>query len=265
MFADKYTYETRAVSNESRANKYWYAMMALLSALLACAVFAAGTRVALAATTDWGKLQDAITAASSGSLAFDESVASVTRKTDSDGNKYMLVTLNQDVTATTSDTTPLSVSGDTSVVLDLGSYSINRGLKSATANGCVISNTGTLTIKGSGKITGGNNSTTDSSSGAVGGGIYNAGALTLDGGDVCGNTSAGNGGGIYLSEASYFIMTQGTIDNNKVGESCSGKAIYTEASDEDNWVFPYFKTGDSTDPYIFFVDTNVDGSTRTQL
>nr|WP_314995126.1 right-handed parallel beta-helix repeat-containing protein [uncultured Treponema sp.] len=72
------------------------------------------------------------------------------------------------------------------------------------------------------------NTSKSSSSGAgSGGGIYAAGTLTMTGGAVTGNEakSNGNGGGIYIGGAGSFIMTSGTVNNNKT-EYGDGGGIY---------------------------------------
>ena len=75
--------------------------------------------------------------------------------------------------------------------LNLGSYKIDRKLSTATENGYVIKVTGgTLTVTGTGQITGGNNS------GNGGGILVDGGTLVLSGGKITGNTAA-LGGGVY--------------------------------------------------------------------
>ena len=87
------------------------------------------------------------------------------------------------------DNAGLTVSADRT--LNLGSYKIDRKLSTATENGYVIKVTGgTLTVTGTGQITGGNNS-------GNGGGIFvDGGTLVLSGGNITGNTAA-LGGGVY--------------------------------------------------------------------
>ncbi len=87
------------------------------------------------------------------------------------------------------DNAGLTVSTDKT--LNLGSYKIDRKLSTATENGYVIKVTGgTLTVTGTGQITGGNNS-------GNGGGIFvDGGTLILSGGNITGNTAA-LGGGVY--------------------------------------------------------------------
>lgn len=88
------------------------------------------------------------------------------------------------------DNAGLTVSADRT--LNLGSYKIDRKLSTATENGYVIKVTGgTLTVTGTGQITGGYNS-------GNGGGIHIAsgGTLHLSGGNITGNTAA-LGGGVY--------------------------------------------------------------------
>ena len=95
----------------------------------------------------------------------------------------------------------LYVPSGATVTLDLSAFTIDRGLTSATDNGYVIKNEGTLTITGTGIITGGYNN-------GDGGGIYNTGILHIHGGTVQNNKATGNGAGIYHNNttASSFTM-----------------------------------------------------------
>ena len=87
------------------------------------------------------------------------------------------------------DNAGLTVSADR--ILALGSYKIDRKLSTATENGYVIKVTGgTLTVTGTGQITGGNNN------GNGGGILVDGGTLVLSGGNITGNTAA-LGGGVY--------------------------------------------------------------------
>lgn len=105
------------------------------------------------------------------------------------------ITLTRNYTAPDA-TEYLSVTG--TVILDLNGHTIDRGLGNAAeavANGYVITNSGTLTIKDTGSggtITGGYNS-------GNGGGIYNSGTLNVQGGRITGNKVATSqvGGAIY--------------------------------------------------------------------
>lgn len=79
----------------------------------------------------------------------------------------------------------------------------------------MIINNGTLTIMDSGNgetntdgtITGGSNT-------GSGGGIYNNGTLTLNGGIITGNKSEKWGGGVYLAQGAIMNLYGGTISNN---------------------------------------------------
>ena len=125
----------------------------------------------------------------------------------------------------------LSVPNTKTVTLDLNGYKIDRNIATATSNGYVIKNAGTLTICDSytgtdrthtisgditisgGLITGGNNSCASSSD--WGGGICNLGTLTLNGGTIAGNISNYHGGGVWnSSNTSSFTMTGGAISYN---------------------------------------------------
>lgn len=143
------------------------------------------------------------------------------------------LTLTQDLTDTDNDGA-LVVSG--TIVLDLNGHTLNRNRASAVIDGCVIivESTGNLTINNSGAtddgvITGGNNSSIiGTNPGSHGGGIYNAGILTLNNVVVKNNTSAQLGGGIYSKKR--FYMNGGAIKNNiAIGtDKSGGGGIYAE-------------------------------------
>lgn len=85
------------------------------------------------------------------------------------------VTLTRNYTAHPTDG-PLTVGAGKTVTINMSTYRLNRNLLEPRADGCVIKNFGTLTLSGTGRIEGGYND-------GNGGGIYNAGALTLQGSD----------------------------------------------------------------------------------
>ena len=108
------------------------------------------------------------------------------------------------------DNSYLTVNADRT--LNLGNHKIDRKLTSAITDGYVIKVTGgTLTVTGTGQITGGYNS-------GNGGGIHIAsgGTLLLSGGNITGNTAA-TGGGIYnggtLNTSGAPIVTGNTGGN----------------------------------------------------
>ncbi len=130
------------------------------------------------------------------------------------------------------DDSYLTVNADRT--LNLGSYKINRKLTSAITDGYVIKVTsGTLTVTGTGQITGGYNSgngggihiasggtlllsggnITDNIA-ATGGGIYNGGTLNASGAPiVTGNT----GGNVYLPNGKVIHITDAMTSNTNIG------------------------------------------------
>ena len=117
-----------------------------------------------------------------------------------------------------SSTSYLEVNEGSTVNLDLNGYTIDHGLTSATGDGCVIvvNNGAALTITDNstgktGKITGGNNDDIGTES-YMGGGIFNKGSLTINGGSIEYNTDAQFGGGIY--NEGTLTINGGTITNN---------------------------------------------------
>ena len=167
------------------------------------------------------------------------------------------INLTQNITADEGAGALVVPSGKT-VILDLKGCTISRGLVNPTADGYVIQNDGTLTITDSsagqsGKITGGYNDEYEDD-GIIpfgfnrGGGIYNNGALTLDGGSITGNKAKDNAGvfnygtftmngGEISSNTSYllggagvtnygtFTMTGGTISGNSAGNNGGGVCV----------------------------------------
>ena len=149
----------------------------------------------------------------------------------------------------------LSVPNTKTVNLDLNGKTIDRGLVDANDAGCVIYNNGTLTINGSGKITGGknnkngggiNNSGTltingcsiEDNSAKLGGGIYFASStakVTINGGSITGNSSTNGGGGIYYylssSQNVYSLKISGkvTITGNTMGQNPNNVYLYTSS------------------------------------
>ncbi len=115
----------------------------------------------------------------------------------------------------------IDIPASKTVRLDLNGKTLKRSLSSATANGHVISVSGSLILEDSAtgaKITGGYSSGT-------GGGIlvYSDGILQINGGSITGNRAL-DGGGIYLSDNSELIFTSGSITNN--GADKNGGGIY---------------------------------------
>ena len=129
-----------------------------------------------------------------------------------DGN----ISLTRDYTAHSSDSY-LEVPIGITVNLDLNGHSVTRTLSEATDGGCIIKNNGTLTIAGSGYISGGYNNDD-------GGAIRNNGNLTLEGPSSSsslhiwnGKVSSGhNGAGIYNTSTSTLTMKGHLLiyDNN---------------------------------------------------
>lgn len=139
------------------------------------------------------------------------------------------IVLDKNYTAAPEDNY-LSVPSGKNVTLDLNGHIINRNLSTAKTDGYVIGNSGTLTIKDSrtgGTITGGNNSDN------TGGGIYNVGTLTIQGGSITGNTcSFGADGGGGICNRGTLTMSGGTISNNFA--TYNGGGIYNSSQFSSN-------------------------------
>ena len=147
------------------------------------------------------------------------------------------VQLTADIVAANEDTGLIVPSGKT-VTLDLNNHTIDRGLSSGTTSGSVITVSGSLTLKGSGTITGGYS--TDANPNSIGSGIIvkgesssNPATLTLAAG---GPTISGNhsysGGGVYVGENATLFMRGGSITNNyakiegNTAQVCNGGGVY---------------------------------------
>lgn len=100
------------------------------------------------------------------------------------------------------------------VTLDLNGYTINRNLSAAAENGNAITNNGTLTLTGGGKIIGANNTSN-------GGAVLNNGTLTIENAELSGNT-AYKGGGVYNSSGAVLIINGGSIKNNTTNQYHGG-------------------------------------------
>ena len=145
------------------------------------------------------------------------------------------ISLTEDIIAKESyyDKTLLVPEGK-SITIDLCGCTVNRNpsIAGVDQDGCVIINKGTLTItdsNGSGKITGGSNinhGAPNNTTSYNGGGIYNSGALTLDGGTISGNTCIGWGGGVYLADGAVLNLNGGTITSNQCGSERNGGGIH---------------------------------------
>ena len=134
------------------------------------------------------------------------------------------------VTADCTDPSPsttsyLEVPTGKTVILNLNGHTLNRGLGNNTEgidNGLVIKNSGTLTINGSGTITGGNNN-------GHGGGIYSVGTLNLNNVNVTNNKAKNYGGGISHRLNGALNITGGSITGN-IASFMHGGGIYASVS-----------------------------------
>lgn len=134
------------------------------------------------------------------------------------------ITLDAGSYVATSSEPYLHLPSGRSVTLDLNNQILNRNIgNTAKENGCVLFNEGTLTITGTGTITGGNN--TGTGSGALGGGIYNTGTLEIQGGTISGNRTSLKGGGIYNNGT--LTISGGIVEGN--ASSDVGRGIYNAA------------------------------------
>jgi hypothetical protein len=129
----------------------------------------------------------------------------------------------------------ICVPEDKHITLDLNGFTIDRNLNEPCSDygGWVIANLGTLSICDSGTggtITGGYTGKIVTGS-KSGGGIYNAGTLTLSGGTITKNADGKRGGGVY--NAGTFTMTGGEISANLAatgegGYTCGGGVYNAE-------------------------------------
>ncbi|MFA5449768.1 MAG: hypothetical protein WC292_04960, partial [Clostridia bacterium] len=130
-------------------------------------------------------------------------------------------------------TAALTINSGAFITLDLNSYTIDRGLKTAIANGAVIINEGNFvlddnSISGAGVITGGYNSNNPSSSFAGGGIVCKTSSMfVMKGGNISGNQSL-YGGGVGLKDNATFILEGGKISQNSIYNTGSGGGVYSD-------------------------------------
>ncbi len=104
------------------------------------------------------------------------------------------------------------------IILDLQTYTLDRGLEKGTGSSSVILSEGELEITG----------TTGTITGASGSGIFAVyGTLKISGGNITGNYARWNGGGVNVVGA-HLILSGGSIYGNTV-DSC-GAGVYLERS-----------------------------------
>ena len=160
-----------------------------------------------------------------GYATFAEAWSAAT-EASTDADNRAIITLNADVgadeysaaaSAQSGSYAYLSVANGKYITLDLNGCTIDRGGEYS-ASGYVFYVGGDLTIQdssqgGSGKITGGNANY----------GIFVAGAFTMNGGTITGNTATSSGGGVFVDGT--FTMNGGTIKDNN-GENGGGVYVF---------------------------------------
>ena len=101
---------------------------------------------------------------------------------------------------------------------------MGRGMDSATSYPLIyIVSSGILNMNEGSKITGNRNTTASSS--YLGGGVYNAGTLNMNGGEISGNAATGSGGGVYVaSNGITNIGGSARIINNTRGTGAGAPA-----------------------------------------
>ena len=136
-----------------------------------------------------------------------------------------IVSIDANITAESTDSYLTIPSGKT-VSLYLCNHTIDFARTSAQANGCVISNSGTLTINGTGTIKGGFNNSN-------GGGIYNNGTLTInDAVTITGNkVNDGNGAGVYNASDKTLNMS-GAVKVTGNTKSDAANNVYLDGSND---------------------------------
>ena len=149
-------------------------------------------------------------------------------------NEGTITLLNDHVADLSIGDDALTIPAGKALTINLNGHTINRNLSEAVTYGQVIriASGANLTIIGPGTITGGYN--LGSAGDIDGGGIYNAGTLTLNNVTVTGNKclkqngedATGRGGGIYSGPKSSFTMTDGNISYNEAKGGGGGIYIY---------------------------------------
>ena len=166
---------------------------------------------------------------------------------DNEAGSEEVVELVNDIVATELDG-PLTIPTGKNIELRTNGYTINRNLSEPTHKGCVIRVEGELYLRGSGIVTGGNNSTSESFGGGgisvakgakltmrnatvtgnvaiCGAGVYTQGEFDMLSGTISGNATAadtanGNGGGVMVDGGSFTMS--GTVINNTAAADGGG-------------------------------------------
>jgi hypothetical protein len=109
---------------------------------------------------------------------------------------------------------------DSNVTLIIDNNITLNGRSGNTASLVTINKGGTMVMNEGSKITGNATSTTS----VIGGGVYVAGTLTMNGGEISGNTISGvQGGGVFV--LGTFTMNDGTISSNTASSSGGGVCV----------------------------------------
>jgi len=134
------------------------------------------------------------------------------------------LTLDQNITLigrSTNNDSLVQVSSGGNLIINNGAKITGNTNTNTSSGGGGIYNGGTVTING-GKING--------NTAAIGGGIYNSGTVTMNGGTISGNNSNSSssnsgGGGIYVSYGYSFTMYGGIINGNT--SNLDGGGVFT--------------------------------------
>ena len=126
--------------------------------------------------------------------------------------------LTNDIVATELDG-PLTIPAGKSVEIDLAGYAVDRNLAEPTHKGCAIRVEGELSLRGSGTVTGANNSSAESFGGG-GVSVAQGAKFTLRNAYITGNVAT-CGAGVYTQ--GDFNMLSGTIrDNATIAGAANG-------------------------------------------
>lgn len=145
---------------------------------------------------------------------------------------YNRVTLGQDLVLTGGKITSETYSGAGvftgsrgELVIEGAEITGNTCQTSGGAGASVVG--GNITLK-SGKIRGNRiigASSLNPDNITIGGGVLVLGTMTMEGGEISGNSSPHHGGGVAVGQNGIFAMTGGTITENKAGYTQSGAAV----------------------------------------
>jgi hypothetical protein len=169
----------------------------------------------------------------------------------------VFLTVGNDITLTLRNMTLLGVvpnnpNSDEVVVESTGHLILEDGV--VIGNHSIVSNGGGVMVNG--KLTMRGGTISGNTTAANGGGVYvgATGTFTMQGGTVSGNTAAANGGGVYVENGGTFIKTGGTIYGGTESNKLDGTVRKNTATSSGHAVYYAADSGYSSDNTLNTID-----------